>query len=133
MSGDREEKRSNNGSGSSFDPPPVYALSTSTTPDLLEDASGPGAGAGTGAGAGAAYRAFLKAHPEYQLTWIVDALRRSDFARLDRGAGAGSTGGGGECYADYMGGSLYPESLVRVHAGFLTRSILGNTHSVSNA
>ena len=125
MSGDREEKRSNNGSGSSFDPPPVYALSTSTTPDLLEDASGPGAGAG--AGAGAAYRAFLKAHPEYQLTWIVDALRRSDFARLDRGAG------GGECYADYMGGSLYPESLVRVHAGFLTRSILGNTHSVSNA
>ena len=121
----RRKSGSNSGSGSSFDPPPVYALSTSTTPDLLEDA---GTGVGSSAGAGAAYRAFLKAHPEYQLTWIVDALRRSDFARLDRGAG-----GAGEGYVDYMGGSLYPESLVRVHAGFLTRSILGNTHSVSNA
>jgi molybdenum cofactor sulfurtransferase len=31
-----------------------------------------------------------------------------------------------------MGGALYPESLVRVHTDFLSRSILGNTHSVSN-
>ncbi|KAH9935189.1 PLP-dependent transferase [Epithele typhae] len=44
-------------------------------------------------------------------------------ARLDRA---------GESYVDYMGGSLYPDSLVRVHAGFLQRNILGNTHSVSN-
>ncbi|RPD57927.1 PLP-dependent transferase [Lentinus tigrinus ALCF2SS1-7] len=101
---DREEKRS-------FDPPPVYALST--TPDLVEDG-----------GASVAYGAFLKQYPQYQLTWIVDALRRSDFGRLERS---------GETYVDYMGGSLYPESLIRVHAGFLTRSILGNTHSVSNA
>ncbi|RDX48709.1 PLP-dependent transferase [Lentinus brumalis] len=100
---DREEKRS-------FDPPPLYALST--TPDLHED------------GAAVAYKAFLKHCPQYQLTWILDALRRSDFARLDRS---------GETYVDYMGGSLYPESLIRVHAGFLTRSILGNTHSVSNS
>ena len=33
---------------------------------------------------------------------------------------------------DYMGGSLYPESLIRVHADFLSENILGNTHSVSN-
>ncbi|KAF9550618.1 PLP-dependent transferase [Agrocybe pediades] len=32
-----------------------------------------------------------------------------------------------------MGGALYPESLIRVHTDFLNRSILGNTHSVSNS
>lgn len=93
----------------SFDPPPLYAYSI---PDILEDA------------ASADYKTFLKQYPEYQLTWTLDALRRSDFARLDRS---------GETYVDYMGGSLYPESLIRVHTGFLHRHILGNTHSVSNA
>ena len=100
---DRDEKRS-------FDPPPVYALST--TPDIPEDA------------ALVAYKAFLKEYPQYQLTWILDALRRTDFARLDRN---------GETYVDYIGGSLYPESLIQVHANFLQRNILGNTHSVSNS
>ncbi|KAI0350606.1 PLP-dependent transferase [Trametes cingulata] len=99
---DRDEKRS-------FDPPPLYAISA--TPDIIEDA------------AADAYKAFLKEYPQYQLTWILDALRRSDFARLDRN---------GETYVDYMGGSLYPESLVRVCSAFLLRNILGNTHSVSN-
>ncbi|OBZ69624.1 Molybdenum cofactor sulfurase [Grifola frondosa] len=99
---DRDEKRS-------FDPPPLYANST---PDLPED------------GAATAYKEFLREYPQYQLTWILDALRRSDFARLDRS---------GETYVDYMGGSLYPESLIRVHTGFLHRNILGNTHSVSNS
>ncbi|KAJ7592057.1 pyridoxal phosphate-dependent transferase [Mycena floridula] len=32
-----------------------------------------------------------------------------------------------------MGGSLYPESLIRVHAEFLNENILGNTHSVNNS
>ena len=71
-----------------------------------------------------AYTAFLKEYTQYQLTWILDALRRTDFARLDRN---------GETYVDYMGGSLYPESLIQVHANFLQRNILGNTHSVSNS
>ena len=71
-----------------------------------------------------AYKTFLKQYPEYQLTWMLDALRRSDFARLDRS---------GETYVDYMGASLYPESLIRVHTGFLQRSVLGNTHSVNNS
>ncbi|OSX61812.1 hypothetical protein POSPLADRAFT_1170423 [Postia placenta MAD-698-R-SB12] len=95
----------------SFDPPPLYAYSASAI-DILEDS------------ASAAYKTFLKEYPEYQLTWILDALRRSDFSRLDRS---------GETYVDYMGGSLYPESLIRVHTGFLHRNILGNTHSVSNS
>ncbi|KIJ66114.1 hypothetical protein HYDPIDRAFT_87322 [Hydnomerulius pinastri MD-312] len=32
-----------------------------------------------------------------------------------------------------MGGAQHPESLVRVHGDFLTQSIMGNTHSVSNS
>ncbi|KAK7057793.1 molybdenum cofactor sulfurase [Favolaschia claudopus] len=72
--------------------------------------------------ASSAYQEFLASFPEYRLTWIVDTLRRSDFTRLK-----------GETYVDYMGGALYPESLVRVHARFLDQGLLGNTHSVSNS
>lgn len=71
-----------------------------------------------------AYDDFLREFPEYRLTWILDTLRRTDFTRLK------STG---ETYADYMGGAIYPESLIRVHTDFLHRSVLGNTHSVSNS
>ncbi|KAF8627654.1 hypothetical protein AX15_004347 [Amanita polypyramis BW_CC] len=71
-----------------------------------------------------AYRTFLHDFPEYRLTWILDVLRRSDFTRLDQS---------GETYVDYMGGALYPESLIRAHTDFLGRSIFGNTHSVSNS
>ncbi|KAG2043958.1 PLP-dependent transferase [Suillus americanus] len=71
-----------------------------------------------------AYSAFLKSFPEYQSTWILDTLRRTDFARLDRT---------GETYVDYMGGAQHPESLVRVHSAFLTETVMGNTHSVSNS
>jgi molybdenum cofactor sulfurtransferase len=67
--------------------------------------------------------AFLKSFPEYQSTWILDTLRRTDFGRLDRA---------GETYVDYMGGAQHPESLVRIHSSFLNESIMGNTHSVSN-
>ncbi|KZP18379.1 PLP-dependent transferase [Athelia psychrophila] len=71
-----------------------------------------------------AYKAFLKAYPEYKLTETLDTLRQSDFTRLDRT---------GETYVDYMGGSVYPESLVRQHTSFLNNSVMGNTHSVSNS
>lgn len=99
---DRDEKLS-------FEhPPPLYG----STSDLIED------------DANVAFKGFIKEYPEYHLTWILDALRRSDFARLDRT---------GETYVDYMGGSLYPESLIRVHTAFLQRHVLGNTHSVNNS
>ncbi|KAJ7198466.1 methyltransferase type 11 [Mycena pura] len=74
--------------------------------------------------ANAAYQEFLSAFPEYRLTWILDTLRRHDYSRLETT---------GETYVDYMGGAIYPASLVRVHAEFLSRSVLGNTHSVSNS
>lgn len=70
-----------------------------------------------------AYKSFLRQHPEYKLTWLLDSLRKSDFRRLEKT---------GEVYVDYMGGSLYPESLVRMHSTFLQENILGNTHSVNN-
>ncbi|KAJ6569826.1 PLP-dependent transferase [Mycena vulgaris] len=65
-----------------------------------------------------AYQEFLSTFPEYRLTRIIDTLRRSDYGRLETT---------GETYVDYM------ESLIRVHTEFLYRSILGNTHSVSNS
>lgn len=71
----------------------------------------------------AAFTAFLDLYPEYQQTWTIDSLRRSDYSRLVRND---------ETYVDYMGGALFPESLVQIHSDFLSRNIMGNTHSVSN-
>ena len=70
-----------------------------------------------------AYKSFLRQYPEYKLTWLLDSLRKSDFTRLERS---------GEVYVDYLGGSLYPESLVRLHSAFLQENILGNPHSINN-
>lgn len=70
------------------------------------------------------YENFLRQYPEYALTWILDTLRRTDYERLEHS---------GETFVDYMGGALYPESLIRVHTDFLSRNILGNTHSVNNS
>lgn len=74
--------------------------------------------------AATAYASFLHEYPEYRSTWILDTLRRTDYARLERT---------GETYVDFMGGALYPESLIRVHTEFLSRNVMGNTHSVSNS
>lgn len=70
-----------------------------------------------------AFDDFADVYPEYRQTWILDSLRRSDYSRLVRSD---------EAYVDYMGGCLFPESLVKVHSDFLSRNIMGNTHSVSN-
>jgi molybdenum cofactor sulfurtransferase len=69
------------------------------------------------------YNAFLKTFPEYHLTSSLDDLRENDFSRIHRS---------GETYVDWMGGALYPESLILKHATFLNNNVLGNTHSVSN-
>jgi hypothetical protein len=90
-------------------------------PDIVYTA--PSAPCSSEDGATFAFQVFLKAFPEYQHTWILDTLRRTDFSRLDEA---------GETYVDYMGGSIYPESLLRAHMSFLNANVLGNTHSVSN-
>ena len=91
-------------------PPPLYDESL-VTADLVQGDSAN------------AYKSFMRQYPEYKLTWLLDSLRKSDFKRLEKS---------GEVYVDYMGGSLYPESLVRMHSTFLQENVLGNTHSVSN-
>ncbi|KAH9994300.1 pyridoxal phosphate-dependent transferase [Russula vinacea] len=59
--------------------------------------------------------------PPLPTNWHVDALRRSEYSRLAQD----------ETYVDYMGGALYPASLISVHAEFLQSTVLGNTHSES--
>jgi molybdenum cofactor sulfurtransferase len=70
----------------------------------------------------AAEAAFYRDHPRYAATAPLDALRRSDFARLDRG---------GHTYLDYTGGGLYAESQLREHMQLLRSSVFGNPHSVN--
>ncbi|KAI0048614.1 PLP-dependent transferase [Auriscalpium vulgare] len=96
-------------------PPPPLALPPPTA-GLLPPAHGPAP-----APADAAYARFLHAHPRYAGTWPLDALRAAEYTRV-RPADA---------YVDYMGGALYPASLVAVHADFLRAAVLGNTHSES--
>ena len=66
--------------------------------------------------------AFRRGHPGYPETAVLDELRRSDFARLDRGC---------HVYLDYTGGGLYAESLLREHMRLLERGVFGNPHSVN--
>ena len=73
-------------------------------------------------GSSYSYMSFLRAYPEYKLTRPIDALRESEYKRLKQSD---------EVYMDYMGASLYPESLVRSNSAFLCCTILGNTHSIS--
>ncbi len=76
------------------------------------------------AGERAACTAFLDSHPEYTATARLDALRASEYRRLDEQ---------GQIYLDYTGGGLYADSQVRSHLERLTREVLGNPHSLSIA
>jgi selenocysteine lyase/cysteine desulfurase len=71
-----------------------------------------------------AYAQFLKAHPDYEGTAAIDALRASEYPRLDAD---------GHVYLDYTGAGLFAESQVRDHAQLLTSGIFGNPHSASPA
>lgn len=73
---------------------------------------------------GAAYAAFLGDYPEFAATASIDALRASEYERLDAH---------GQVYLDYTGGGLYAESQVREHAALLSQGVFGNPHSASPA
>ena len=66
--------------------------------------------------------AFRRDHPGYAETAVLDELRRSDFARLDRS---------GHVYLDYTGGGLYAESQLREHMQLLQSGVFGNPHSIN--
>lgn len=65
---------------------------------------------------------FLAACPEYASTARIDALRASDYRRLDAT---------GQVYLDYTGAGLYGVSQVEQHVDLLRRHVLGNPHSGS--
>jgi selenocysteine lyase/cysteine desulfurase len=69
-----------------------------------------------------AYAEFLLAHPEYRTTEILDALRASEYARLDEQQ---------HVYLDYTGGGLHADAQIRAHAELLTKHVFGNPHSAS--
>jgi selenocysteine lyase/cysteine desulfurase len=70
----------------------------------------------------AAYAEFLRAYPAYATTRRLDALRESEYGRLDRG---------GHVYLDYTAGSLYAESQLRTHMDLLASGVFGNPHSAN--
>ena len=65
---------------------------------------------------------FVERFPDYRTTEAIDALRSTEYGRLDRD---------GHIYLDYTGGSLYADSQVRAHADLLRQGIFGNPHSGS--
>lgn len=66
------------------------------------------------------YSDFLQKYPSYESTRNIDALRASDYSRLDRT---------GQVYLDYTGGGLYADSQVRRHQEILLSGVFGNPHS----
>ena len=69
-----------------------------------------------------AFEAFLRAYPAYASTRRIDALRDTEYARLDRG---------GHVYLDYTAGGMYAESQLRTHVGLLADGVFGNPHSTN--
>jgi molybdenum cofactor sulfurtransferase len=66
--------------------------------------------------------AFLAARPEYGRTAHIDALRATDYARLDEA---------GHVYLDYTGSALYATSQVDAHRELLAADVFGNPHSTN--
>ena len=65
---------------------------------------------------------FLATYSQYQTTRSLDALRATEYARLDRL---------GHIYLDYTGGGLYADSQIRAHAELLAQNVFGNPHSTN--
>ncbi len=65
---------------------------------------------------------FLKSYPSYARTHALDALRASEYARLDAQE---------QVYLDFTGGGLHAASQVQEHVRMLNEEVLGNPHSVN--
>lgn len=64
--------------------------------------------------------AFVRSHPAYASTGVIDTLRASEYSRLDTQ---------GNTYLDDTGAGAYALSQVKAHTDLLARSIAGNLHS----
>jgi molybdenum cofactor sulfurtransferase len=71
---------------------------------------------------GAAHAAFLQAYPTFAETRVLDDLRATEYARLDKL---------GQIYLDYTGGGLYAAHQLRAHMDLLNEHVFGNPHSVN--
>ena len=67
-----------------------------------------------------ALAAFQRDYPAFDGTRALDALRATEYARLDAL---------GQVYLDYTGGGLYAESQLREHLALLGQNVFGNPHS----
>jgi molybdenum cofactor sulfurtransferase len=67
-------------------------------------------------------REFEEQNPDYNASSSLASLRAIEFGRLESSK---------TTYVDYMGGSLYPQSLVSHHYQVLKTGVFGNTHSDS--
>ena len=71
-----------------------------------------------------ALAAFRRQYPTFDATRSLDALRATEYARLDAQE---------HVYLDYTGGGLHAECQVREHAELLCRHVFGNPHSTNPA
>jgi molybdenum cofactor sulfurtransferase len=69
-----------------------------------------------------AYQDFVQAYPDYVSTSALDALRASEYGRLDAQR---------QVYLDYTGAGLHAERQIREHAELLNSGVFGNPHSAS--
>ena len=67
-----------------------------------------------------AYAQFLENYASFPNTHSLDALRESEYGRLDALHSV---------YLDYTGGGLYAESQLRQHMALLRANVFGNPHS----
>lgn len=66
------------------------------------------------------YKEFQESHPNWIHTVYLEALRSTDYKRLDQLR---------QTYLDYTGGSIYGESQLNNHMDLLRHEVLGNPHS----
>ena len=69
-----------------------------------------------------AYHGFLREHPTYTGTLVLDEWRDREYSRLDTTQ---------QIYLDYTGGGLYAESQLTKHLNLLRRNVYGNPHSIN--
>ena len=65
---------------------------------------------------------FQEHYPAFERTRVLDDLRTTDYARMDKE---------GQIYLDYTGGGLYAERQLRAHMNLLSQRVYGNPHSVN--
>jgi selenocysteine lyase/cysteine desulfurase len=66
--------------------------------------------------------AFVERYPEWSATAILDHLRATEYARLEREH---------HVYLDYTGGGLYAASQLESHLRLLAENVFGNPHSAN--